>query len=497
MRATNRASSDPTPAKQLNNAPEGVTETVEGRGPVKGNTVEQNAPRTQSRTGCAPSALDRVRQAAARDRKLRFTSLLHHVSVDRLREAYFSTKRTASPGPDGETWSDFGEDLELRLEDLHRRIHRGAYRAKPSRRAFIPKADGSQRPLAVAALEDKVVQRAVATVLSAIYEQDFLGFSYGFRPRRNPHMALDALATGIERKRVNWVLDADIRGFFDAIDHTWMLRFLEHRIADRRLLRLIRKWLRAGVLEDGVKRVQGTGSPQGASLSPLLANVYLHYVFDLWTEYWRQKHARGDVIVVRFADDIVLGFQYKADAERLWADLRARLRKFCLELHPRKTRLLRFGSFADAQRKDRGEGKPETFDFLGFTHVCARTRIGRFHVQRLTAKSRMRARLRSIREELMRRRHLPLAAQGRWIRQVVRGYFAYHAVPKNGARIAAFRVEVRRAWIHALRRRSQRTRMTWSRFQAVADPWIPKARILHPWPTMRFDVRTQGRSPVR
>jgi group II intron reverse transcriptase/maturase len=307
-------------------------------------------------------------------------------------------------------------------------------------------------------VEDKVIQRAVAEVMSAIYEEDFLGFSYGFRPGRSQHMALDALATGIERKRVNWVLDADIRGFFDAIDHDWMIRFLRHRIADRRLLRLIQKWLKAGVLEDGVRRVQQTGSPQGAPISPLLANVYLHYVFDLWTEHWRRKHARGDVIVVRYADDIVLGFQYKADARRFLADLHARLRKFSLELHPEKTRLLCFGTFAEAQRADRGEGRPETFDFLGFTHICARTRNGRFHVLRLTAKPRMRARLRSIREELMRRRHLPLSVQGRWIQRVVRGYFAYHAVPKNGARLAAFRVEVRRAWVHALRRRSQRSR---------------------------------------
>jgi group II intron reverse transcriptase/maturase len=346
-------------------------------------------------------------------------------------------------------------------------------------------------------LEDKVVQRAVAEVLNAIYEEDFLGFSYGFRQGRSQHMALDALATGIERKRVNWVLDADIRGFFDAIDHEWLLRFLEHRVADPRILRLIRKWLNAGVLEDGSRRQQLTGSPQGAPISPLLANVYLHYAFDLWAERWRRKYARGDVVLVRYADDTVLGFQYKADALRFQAELGTRLRRFGLDLHPQKTRLLRFGTFAARQRAQLGQGKPETFDFLGFTHTCAWNRIGQFHVLRLTAKSRMREVLRSIRRELMRRRHLPLREQGQWLRRVVQGYFAYHAVPKNGQRLTAFRVEVRRAWIHALRRRSQRTRMNWSRFQSVADPWIPAVRILHPWPTVRFDVRTQGRSPVR
>jgi len=310
-------------------------------------------------------------------------------------------------------------------------------------------------------------------------------------------MALDALAVGIERKRVNWVLDADIRGFFDTINHEWLLRFLGHRIADRRILRLIQKWLRAGVIEDGKRMVQGTGSPQGASISPLLANVYLHYVLDLWTNHWRRRRARGEVIVVRLADDIVFGFQYQSDAQRFWTDLAARLGEFDLELHPAKTRLLQFGTFAEKQRAERGLGKPETFDFLGFTHVCGRTRRGRYHVLRLTAKPRMRAMLQSIRVGLMRRRHLPLPEQGRWLRSIVRGYFAYHAVPKNGTRHCGFRVEVRRAWIRALRRRSQRSRMPWIRFQRIADPWIPTVRILPPWPTQRFDVRTQGRSPVR
>ena len=393
------------PAKRQNRSPQGVTDAVEGRDSTKGNTAKQNASRTQSRTNDATSALDRVRQAARRSKGMQFTALLHHVDVDRLREAYFSISRHAAPGPDGVTWTDYGEDLEHRLQDLHRRIHAGAYRASASRRAFIPKASGGERPLAIATMEDKVVQRAVAEVLNAVYEEDFLGFSYGFRPGRNQHMALDALAVGIERKRVNWVLDADIRGFFDTINHDWLLRFLGHRIADRRILRLIQKWLRAGVIEDGKRVVQGTGSPQGASISPLLANVYLHYVLDLWTNHWRRRRARGEVIVVRFADDIVFGFQYQSDAQRFWADLAARLGEFDLKLHPAKTRLLQFGTFAEEQRARRGLGKPETFDFLGFTHVCGRTRRGRYHVLRLTAKPRMRAMLQSIRVGLMRRRH--------------------------------------------------------------------------------------------
>jgi len=362
---------------------------------------------------------------------------------------------------------------------------------------MIPKADGGEWPLGIASLEDKIVQRALVEVLNAVYEMDFLGFSYGFRPGRGQHQALDALAVGILRRNVNWVLDVDIRGFFDAIDHGWMQRFIELRIADRRILRLIQKWLSAGVLKDGMKTVENTGSPQGATISPLLSNVYLHYVFDLWVERWRRRIARGHMVVVRYADDVTLGFQHEAEARRFLSDLEKRCSAFGLELNAQKTRLVRFGKIATRQRAVRGEGKPETFDFLGFTHICGKSRAGRFVLFRHTSKKRMRHRIQDIRSELMRRRHLPIPVQGAWIHQVVRGYFAYHAVPTNAGCLALFRSEVTRAWLHALRRRSQRSRIKWDRMSALAERWIPRARILHPWPDERFDARTRGKSPVR
>jgi RNA-directed DNA polymerase len=386
-------------------------ESVEGRRPAKGNTDRQNASRTQSRTH-ANNALDRVRRVAGQQKDARFTALLHHVTVDRLREAFLGLKRNAAAGVDGVTWEHYAQELEEKLQDLHARVHRGAYRAKPSRRVYIPKADGRQRPLGIAALEDKLVQRAVVEVMNAIYETDFLGFSYGFRPGRNQHQTLDALAVGILRKRVNWVLDADIRGFFDTIDHGWLMKFVEHRIGDRRVLRLIRKWLKAGVMEEAEWRASEVGSPQGATVSPLLANVYLHYVFDLWIQRWRSRHARGDVIVVRYADDVVVGFQYQSDATRFRNELDARLSKFALELHPEKTRLLEFGRYAAERRAEQGMGKPETFDFLGLTHICGRTRAGDFLLVRQTSRKRMSAKLRWVGDELMRRRHLSLKEAG-------------------------------------------------------------------------------------
>jgi RNA-directed DNA polymerase len=471
-------------------------EAMEGRSSAKGNTGEQNALRTQSRNG-APSALDRVREAARKDRKKQFTALLHHVTIDRLRAAYLALQRKAAAGVDGVTWDEYGQDLEARLADLHARVHRGTYRAKPSRRVYIPKPDGRQRPLGIAALEDKVVQRAVVEVLNAIYEVDFVGFSYGFRPGRSQHHALDALAFAITCKKVNWVLDADIRGFFDTIDHGWLVKFVEHRIGDKRIVRLIQKWLAAGVLEDGIWSNTSEGTPQGATISPLLANIYLHYVFDLWVQQWRSRQARGEVIVVRYADDLVLGFQHEGDAARFRADLRQRFERFGLELHPDKTRHLRFGPFAEERRRERGQGRPEVFEFLGFTHICGKTKSGKFLLYRHTSKQRMRARLKAIREELMKRRHLPLPVQGKWIGAVVRGYFAYHSVPTNGRSITSFRVEVVRYWLHALRRRSQRNRMTWERLRRLSNRWIPSARILHPYPWDRFEDRTRGRSRVR
>ncbi len=490
-------SDDPVvPEKSSNKVAIATKEAMEGRGSAKGNAAQQNAHRTQSRDS-APSALSRVRQIALKDKKARFNALLHHMTIDSLSAAFHALSRTAAAGVDGVTWAQYAENLEENLRDLHARVHRGAYRARPSRRVFIPKTDGRLRPLGIASLEDKVVQRAVVDVLNAIYEVDFVGFSYGFRPGRGAHQALDALATGILRRKVGWVLDADIRGFFDSINHEWLLRFLEHRIADRRIMRLIRKWLAAGALDGGTKTTTAEGTPQGATISPLLANVFLHYVFDLWALRWRQKHARGEMIVVRYADDFVVGFETQADAEAFLSDLRERFAKFELELHSDKTRLIRFGRFAAAQRREQSLGKPETFDFLGFTHVCGKTKSGKFLLLRHTAPKRMRATLRHLGTEMKRRRHRPIPDQGSWLNRVVRGYFAYHAVPTNVRRLDSFRTQVARSWLRALWRRGQRDRTEWTRMRRLVDRWLPKARVLHPWPEQRFDVRTRGRSPVR
>ena len=436
-------------------------------------------------------ALRRIRQAACRDKELRFTSLWHHVyDTDRLRGAYFKLKRKAAAGVDHMTWEHYGEDLENNLQDLSERLQRGAYRAKPVRRVYISKADGRQRPLGVPALEDKIVQRATVEVLCAIYETDFLGFSYGFRQGRNPHHALDAVCVAMTRRKVNWVLDADISGFFDTIDREWLVKFLEHRIADPRVIRHIKKWLNAGVLEEGKRIESETGTPQGGSISPVLANVYLHYVFDLWVDQWRNRHARGDIFVVRYADDFVMGFEYRSDAERLLADLRDRFRKFALQLHPDKPRLIEFGRYASDNRKRRGEGKPETFDFLGFTHVCDRTRAGRFIVLRQTIAKRMRAKLAEIKHELRRRLHHPTPSVGRWLRSVVTGHYQDYAVPRNQRKLDAFRYHVRRLWRRALRRRSQRHRCTGERMNRLADRWLPPVRIYHPYPEQRVRVTT-------
>jgi group II intron reverse transcriptase/maturase len=479
------------PAKSPNNAGQPVTEEMEGRGLAKGNLRQQTASRTPSRTD-ARSALARVRQAARRDRKLRFTALLHHVyHLDALRAAYLSLKREAAPGVDGETWRHYGETLEEHLQDLADRLKRGAYRAKPVRRVYISKEDGRQRPLGVPALEDKIVQRATVEVLNAIYETDFLGFSYGFRPGRSQHDALDALYTGLLTKKVHWVLDVDIRGFFDTIDHGWLVQFVEHRIADRRVVRLIQKWLNAGVLEEGKRTRAEEGTPQGGSASPLLANIYLHYAFDLWVHAWRRKHATGDVIVVRFADDIVLGFQVKADADRFWAELAERFRKFHLELHPEKTRLLEFGPFAAENRKRRGLGKPETFNFLGFTHICGRKRSnGRFTVVRQTIRKRLQAKLSAVKAELRRRMHDPIPAVGTWLRSVVGGHIRYYGVPMNSHALHVFRFQVGRLWHRALSRRSQTGRVLWDRMRRLIARWLPPARVCHPYPLRRLGVIT-------
>jgi RNA-directed DNA polymerase len=493
MHESGKSDGPVVPANLPNKA--AAAEAGEERGPAKGNTDGKPRPGRSAGSGVS-SALDRVREVARRDKDARFTALLHHVSLERLVMAYWALSPKAAPGVDGVTWQDYGQDLVANLRDLHERVHSGRYRARPSRRAYIPKADGRLRPLGIAALEDKILQRAVVEVLNAVYETDFLGFSYGFRPGRGPHDALDALAAGIERKKVNWVLDADIRDFFTSVDRGWLERFLRHRIADERVLRLIGKWLAAGVMEEGVWS-EGAGTPQGASASPLLANVYLHYVLDLWVEWWRRHRARGDVIIVRFADDFICGFQHQRDARRFLADLRQRMARFGLELHPDKTRLIEFGRFAAENRAARGLGKPETFGFLGFTHVCGKTRGGWFQVKRVTIAKRLRAALRKVKDQLRSRMHLPIPEQGRWLASVVRGHMAYYAVPGNVQAVAAFRDELTRHWFKALRRRSQRTTVNWARMSRIEARWLPRARVMHPYPNVRFDARTQGRSPVR
>ena len=468
----------------------GSAEEVEGRRLAKGNSYQQPRYRTQGREDLQHE-LGRIRQAAQRDKKLRFTTLWHHVyKVDRLREAYFRIKRKVAPGIDGETWQHYGENLEENLRELSRRLQRGAYRAKPVKRGYLPKPDGRQRPIGVLVLEDKITQRATVKVLEAIYEIDFKGFSYGFRPGHSAHDALDALAVGIRRKKVNWVLDADIRGFFDAIDHEWLVRFIAHRIADRRVVRHIVKWLKAGVMEDGKRLATRQGTPQGGSVSPLLANIYLHYALDLWLDQWRRRRARGEVIFVRYADDFVLGFQYRSDADKFLGELRERLRRFNLELHDDKTRLIEFGRFAAQNYKRRGHGKPATFNFLGFTHICGKTRKGRFVVWRLTMRKRLRAKLKQIKAELRRRMHLSIPVVGQWLRRILQGHYNYYGVPLNYKAMSTFRYEVSRLWFKTLRRRSQKSRLNWARMSRLEKRWLPIPKIRNPYPEQRLRVFT-------
>ena len=472
-------------------------EGVEGRGLAKGNPIQQTRSRTQSRRDLQ-HAVERIRQAARKDRKLRFTALWHHVySEERLRESYYGLKRKAAPGVDGQTWQDYGENLKENLRDLSERLRRGAYRARPVKRTYIPKRDGRERPIGVTALEDKIVQRAVVKVLEAIYETDFKGFSYGFRPRRSAHDALDALAVGIRWKKVSWVLDADIRGFFDAISHEWLVKFMGHRIGDRRVIRHIRKWLKAGVMEEGKLKPIEEGTPQGGSVSPLLANIYLHYTLDLWADQWRHRHAKGEVIIVRYADDVVFGFQYRSEAEKFLEALRSRLGRFNLQLHDDKTRLIEFGRFAEKSRRRKGKGKPDTFDFLGFTHICGLNRNGKFIVLRHSIRKRVRAKLKEIKRELRRRMHASIPNLGKWLRAILRGHYNYYGVPRNGRAMNAFRYFLGRLWFRTLRRRSQKTRINWERMQRIIKRWLPYPTIRHPYPEQRLRVFTQGRSPVR
>ena len=474
--------------KPTNKVGANAAESVEPRTGTKGNAGQQSTCRTQSRAGVSQE-LERIRKVARARKQEKFTTLFHHLSIDLLHEAFSELKEAAAPGVDGLRWTDYAADLERNLEGLHARVQRGAYRARPSRRVYISKPDGGQRPLAVAALEDKIVQRATAAVLNVIYEEDFLGFSYGFRPGRGAHDALDALVVGIDRTKVNWILDADIRSFFDTVSQDWLIRFVEHRIGDPRIIRLIRKWLKAGILEDGVVTVSDRGTGQGSVISPLLANIYLHYALDLWAERWRRCEATGDMIIVRYADDFIVGFEHEHDARRFWNELRERLQEFALSLHPEKTRLIEFGRLAAKNRKERGLGKPETFDFLGFTFICGKSRRGKFLIKRKTRQDRMRAKLRMIKEEMRRRMHQTIPQQGKWLMQVVTGYFNYHAVPTNSRALAVFRHRVTMLWRRALQHRSQTAELTWVQMRKLVNDWLPKPRILHPWPIARFAVR--------
>jgi RNA-directed DNA polymerase len=469
-----------------------AVEAGEGRGPAKGNT-DSEASSGRGAGVRVSSELDRVRQVARRDRRVRFTALLHHVHLGRLRRAYWALNPSASPGVDRVTWQEYGQRLEANLEDLYTRVQQGRYRAVPARRAYIPKADGRLRPLGIASLEDKIVQRAVVEVLNAVYEVDFKNFSYGFRPGRSPHRALDALYVGIMQRRVNWVLDADISDFFGSLDHDWVRKFLRHRIADPRVLRLIDKWLTVGVVENGEWTTSERGSPQGASLSPLLGNIYLHHVFDLWADHWRRTRAEGDVIITRYADDFVVGFEHEQEARQFLDELRERFARFGLELHPSKTRLIEFGRHAARHRARRGEGKPDTFDFLGFTHISARSRKGgAFWVKRITIAKRMRAKLKQLKIELMKRRHWSVKEQARWLRGVIQGHLQHYAVPGNWDAVRQFRTQLTRLWFRALRRRSQRgrRRLNWARMNRYVDRWLPPVRIVHPFPNERLTATT-------
>ena len=485
-----REKSDPVivAVKSPNKTGQPAAEAMERRRGTEGNACQHNTRRAQNRESVT-QALERVRQAARTRKKERFTALLHHVDIDLLRTAFFALQRAAAPGVDGLTWPDYQAELEPRLAALHDRVQRGAYRPQPSRRTYIPKADGKQRPLAIAALEDKIVQSATAMVLNAIYEEDFLGFSYGFRPGRGPHDALDALVVGIDSRKVNYILDADIRSFFDTVDQQWLVRFLEHRIGDKRIIRLAWKWLKAGILEDGAVAVSDRGTGQGSVISPLFANIYLHYVLDLWAERWRRREATGEMIIVRYADDVVAGFEHEDDARRFLDAMRVRIEAFALSLHPDKTRLIEFGRHAAVRRERRGLGKPETFNFLGFTFICGKSRQGRFLLHRKSRGDRMRAKLQEVHEELRRRRHQAIPLQGEWLRSVVSGYFNYHAVPTNSRALTVFHYHIRRLWLRTLQRRSQSDGSTWQRIEKLAADWLPKPRILHPWPRERFAVR--------
>ena len=458
-----------------------ATSCSEGRPQPLRTSHEERQVQTQSWTPLHVN-LVRVNDAAKRSRQTQFTALLHHVDVDALARAFERLRRKAAPGVDGMKVTAYEAQLEDNLRALHARLHGGLYWPLPARRTYIPKADGGKRPLGVLALEDKIVQGAVAEVLNAVYEADFCDCSFGFRPMRSPHDALRMVHAAIMTERVNWIVEADIRNFFGQVDHGWLIRMLELRIADPRILRLIRQWLRAGVLEDGVYTETVEGTPQGAGISPLLANVYLHYALDLWARQWEGRHATGRMRLVRFADDYLLTFERREDAERMLAALPDRLAKFGLCLHEGKTRLVRFGRYAATDRAKRGEGRPETFDFLGFTHYCGTTRKGRFMVMRKTQRTRMIRKLKELRREMKLRRHASLLAQRKWLAAVLRGHYGYFGITGNGRSIACFHIQIVKWWRWVLRRRGQRPKLPWERFNAILERFtLPRPRIVHNW----------------
>jgi len=465
-----------------------MAESLEERRLAKRNPGKQSTDRTQDREA-VDHALNRIRKAVRRDRGKRLTTLWHHVySEATLREAYRKLNPTSSPGVDGQSWQDYGEGLDDRITELSARLKRMGHRPQAVLRKYIPKENGKQRPIGMPVLEDKIIERALVMVLEVIYEEEFENFSYGFRPGRSPHKALDALYMGMISRKINWVLDADLSGYFDAIDHDWLVRMLEHRIADKRVVRYIIRCLKAGVVEDGYWREQGRGSPQGGCISPLLANIFLHYVLDGWVKKWRKTQAKGDVIIVRYADDFVVGFQSQHEARQFYQDLLGRLEKFGLELNEEKTRLIEFGRFAARDRQNRGEGKPETFDFLGFTHICGKDRKGKFQLKRKTMGKRMRGKLRSLKIEMSKRRSYRIPEMGRWLNRVLQGHFNYYGVPGNFRSLKGFRQAVIMLWRRWITRKSQRSKASYRRLYRLANRWLPHASIRHPYPSERLCV---------
>lgn len=478
------------PEKSANKGVATPAESMEGRAPTERNSGQEAAHRAQSRVS-ASNGLERVRQRAEADKTFRFNNLFHFLKVDLLRASFYELKRKAAPGLDGVTWHEYERKLEERLPELERELHIGSYRATPAKRGYITKDDGRQRPLGIQAVEDKVVQQACVTILNAVFEPSFSGYSYGSRPGRSQHEALDALHEGIIRRKINWILDCDITGFFDNLSHVHLLSFLEERVTDKRMLRLIRKWLRVGWVEDG-KRHPGTiGTPQGSVISPLLANVFLNVVMDKWASAWRRAEAKGDVIILRYVDDAVFGFQYEAEGRAFLEALRERLAVYELTLHPTKTRLVEFGRFAASNRRERGQSKPETFDFLGFTHICGVTRRGRFCIRRITIRKRLRRKLKEVKAELVKRMHHPVKDVGAWLASVIRGFTNFYAVPGNLKAPREFYTQISRLWLWVIRRRSQkaRCRWTWERFYQLQSQWLPRPRLVHPYPSVRFDAK--------